>query len=101
MGKKNYILPNWKKTNKFNLIDQDSDTVIPEESTADFINTFFTEVGPKLAEKIPARAEINKLYDVPKSFMPEIVVTEEEVRKCVDHINIYKPSSVPTYLQGC
>ena len=32
---------------------------------------------------------------MPKSFMPEIVVTEEEVRKCVDDINIYKASSVP------
>ena len=31
-----YILQNGKKINQFNLIDEDSDTVIPEESTADY-----------------------------------------------------------------
>ena len=44
---------------------------------------------------ISTRVDINKLYDVPKSYMPEIVVTEEEVKKCIDDINIYKASSVP------
>ena len=58
----------------FILIDQDSDTVISEELAADYIDTFFTEIGPKLTEQIPTKAETNRLYDVPKSFMPEIVV---------------------------
>ena len=38
---------------------------------------------------------IARTHDVPKSFMPQILVTEDEVRKCVNDSNIYKASSVP------
>ena len=90
----NYILPKGTKHKRFNIVDQNSDKLVPDDETADFINNFFADIGPKLAEKIDTNVSSNKPETVHRVLMDELYVTEAEVLKAVKEIDIYKSSSV-------
>ena len=77
---------------KIILIDPGTDKEIEESKTADFINNFFTNVGPNLAKDL----------DVPWSYegiqantqLSEILTRRDEIIKFCKEINIHKASSV-------
>ena len=55
----NVILPNKKQSdNNILLKDQTNNEIIPDNDIPNFINTYFTLIGPKLAQKC-----INKTYE--------------------------------------
>ena len=88
------VLPNKKgKTkNVFELYDSLTNQDIPNENTADFINNYFVNIGPKLAKK----------YDIPWNFngekaevvLDEIVTNLDEIIKLCQEININKSSCI-------
>ena len=88
------ILPKNKNNNKanFELFDDDLGT-IPENNTADYINKFFTNIGPKLAGKFNG----DWSTDTEKSniILDDIRTNIEEVTKLCKVININKSSSIP------
>ena len=53
-----------KSQTKINLINQDTNKEISEAGTADFINTFFANIGPTIARKVDSRPanSWNKTY---------------------------------------
>ena len=83
----NYIMPNYNKSNNFKLIYQTANDIISDEATAVFINKYFTDIGPKLAEKIATRESVHRVHTVPRAFMSEIIVTEDDVLHCVRDID--------------
>ena len=47
------VLPNSKvESSSFKLVDHTKKTLINDDETATFINKYFTEIGPKLAENL-------------------------------------------------
>ena len=59
-----------------------------------YINNFFADIGPNLASVIPHETDIVRVYTVPKAYMPELRVDEQEVLKEVKKIDVYKSSSI-------
>ena len=90
----NYIMPNSTKSKCLNLVDQITKQPISDGETADFINDFFADIGPKLAEKIDMNDPINRPNMTYKSLMNEMHATEVEVLNAVKEIDIYKSSSI-------
>ena len=85
------ILPSSKsKSKNINLVDDD--TPISLEDTSSFINTFFAEIGPKLAAE----------HNTPFAFdgtrcqedMPDISFTDEDIISCVKDIDVSKSSAI-------
>ena len=48
------VLPNKCKHSSINLINKETNLPIDRNATADFINKYFANVGPKLAQKFSA-----------------------------------------------
>ena len=90
----NYVMPNGIKKTNFNLIDKNSDIPIPAHNTADYINNFFADIGPNLANAIGNNNNQQMRQSAPKAIMSEIRVTEIEVLPAVKTINNYKSSSI-------
>ena len=51
--KNNYLLPIKGNGNTTRLIDKENNAVVNEASLPDFVNPFFTNIGPKLASHFP------------------------------------------------
>ena len=87
------VLPNKKsKDCSFNLFESEKGEMVKPEKTADFINEYFTGIGPKLAQQYNSKwsfngTESDEIMDDVKSDLIEIT------RLCND-ININKSSGV-------
>ena len=93
------ILPSGKSGSKFiNLINGLGETILPE-NTAEFINSFFANIGPELAQQ----------HQLPWEFrgerceedMPDVNFTDEQIIKCVQDIDTSKSSAIeylPTHI---
>ena len=75
-------------------MDQTSHVPISTQDTANYINNFFADVGPNLANAIGQNANHTRRHTVPKATMAEIRVTEYDVLLAVKTIDNYKASSV-------
>ena len=79
------------KSKQINLKNEDG-THIETSETADYINNYFSDIGPKLAEKHDK--EWNFEGQVSDTPMPDIVVSEEIVVAVIKDININKSSAI-------
>ena len=90
----NYILPNKDCGNTIRLVDKESMMVIDDNDLPGYINTFFTSIGPKLADKFTERW----VPDLPL-YQDEMIgpmnVGIQDIEKVVKDINTVKASSVP------
>ena len=84
----NYLLPNKEKGNTIRLVDKENDMVIGDKDLPDYINKFFTGIGPKLANRFK-EAWVSDLQIGP------IQVGIQDIIKVVKDINIVKASTVP------
>ena len=87
------IVPDMKnKNDKFFLIDSTTNKNITQDELPDYINNFFADIGPNLAKKITG----DWTYEGVKSDIKlhDIVVSEAEIIKACNDININKASSV-------
>ena len=88
------VLPNRKSKfkNSFTLFDSEKNEIVGSDDTANFINAFFTGIGPKLAQQ----------YKTPWNYegveanvtMGDIVTDVNEILNLCKNININKSSSV-------
>ena len=90
----NQILPNKKNktTNKILLKDQETKQMIPDENIPNYINDFFSTIGPKLAKKYRSDYFFNGPIGQ-KEFKFE-QITQEQIIEQLKKINISKPSSI-------
>ena len=76
----NGLLPNKKNSdNNILLKDQTTNNFIPENDTPDFINTFFTSIGPKLAQNYKKSYET--IGPIGQEEFDFNRLTDQEVRK--------------------
>ena len=51
----NYVMPNSARKINFNLVEQPTQSPITLQDTAEYINNFFADIGPNLANKIGSK----------------------------------------------
>ena len=87
------IMPNKKKsqTYKITLKDKENDDLIPEDRTADYVNKYFTNIGPKLARASSSQWNYQGINI--ESEIPEIVTNGAEVKRLIKEIDINKSSA--------
>ena len=88
------VIPNHKRGNKapFDLYDKDTNTPVASENTANFINNFFINIGPRLVQQYDIRWEYNGVQ-TNKTF-PNFETNLDEIIKLCKEININKSSSI-------
>ena len=88
------VLPNNKNGSRvfFDLLDKDSNTPVRTEDTANFINSFFTGIGPKLARQYDTRWDYTGVNT--DKTLANIRTNIDEVMKLCNDINIDKSSSI-------
>ena len=74
------------------LTDSVTDKEIEMHQTADYINEFFTNIGPNLTELFTAKWETDMLQCIHS--LPDMDTNEDEVYKLIKDINIYKSSAI-------
>ena len=85
------IFPSKKgRTNKIWLKDHDNNREIESIQTANFINSYFTNIGPKLAEKFNKEWEYFGVKE--RKVIGDIATNIEEVNKLCRDINTMKSS---------
>ena len=88
------VIPNSSTRSKgsFDLFDKDKNTMVGHDDTANYINRFFTGIGPKLAQ------QYNKPWSFkgtePDSTLEDITTDVDEVLKLCKGININKSSGI-------
>ena len=90
----NEVWPN-KKSNssKITLINQDTNVEIKQEDTAEFINQYFTNIGPSLAQNFNEPWNYGGV--IADRHIDSIEVNEIEILKICKEIDINKSSSIP------
>ena len=86
------LKPNSGKSTILDLKEQDSGISITHESTADFINNYFAQIGPKLAEHFK---EPWKQFQQPlNENMGDVSADIDEVTKLCNNISTTKSSAI-------
>ena len=87
------ILPNCKNLKApINLVDTTTKLPVPENDTAAFINNFFVDIGPRLAEQhVEPWVYKGKISE---TSLDEVTVTLMEVDKACKSIDISKSSAI-------
>ena len=89
----NHLLPSKDSGNSIRLMDKENKVIIEEKALPDYVNTFFTGIGPKLANKFSD----DWTADLPAFHgdkIGQIHIDLGEVEKLVKDINTCKASSV-------
>ena len=97
--KLNYVLPTKDKGSSIRLINKDNNEVVDDDDLPDYINRFFTDIGPKLSANFTDEWE-NNIPDFEGDQMGNVEVTLPEMEKIVKNINISKSSAVPNISSG-
>ena len=88
------VIPNKKSNNGniFNLLDNSTNEMIDSNNTADFINDYFTNIGPNLARNL------NKPWsfvgEKPDEILDELLTNKIDILELCKEININKSSSI-------
>ena len=87
-------MPNKNNGNTIRLVDDPNKRVIEDNELPDYINTFFTGIGPKLASDFNERW----VADLP-AYVGErlgtLYIELQDIEKVVSDINVCKASSIP------
>ena len=95
----NLILPARDNGTTIRLVDQVNGSAVDEKSTPDYMNNFFTDIGPKLASKF-GDIWVDDLPVFEGEMLGDIYVTEQILEKVVKDINVNKASSVTNISAG-
>ena len=73
------VIPNKKFNNGniFNLLDNSTNEMIDSDNTADFINDYFTNIGPNLAKKLTKPWSF--VGEKPDEILDELLTNEIEI----------------------
>ena len=88
------VLPNKKSNSKnvFTLFDSEKNETIDTENTANFINEYFTGIGPKLAQRYNTKWNYDGLNT--NLLMGDIKTDIQEIMNLCKDININKSSGI-------
>ena len=92
--KLNYVLPTKDKSSSIRLINKENMEIIDEDNLPNYVNHFFTGIGPKLAVKFPDEW-VNTIPNFEGDEMGDVVVTLPEMEKIVKNISTSKSSALP------
>ena len=89
----NYIMPSKDRQSTIKLIDKDSNESIPNDELPSYINSFFTNIGPVLAQEFdkPWRDDLSIQSE---TMMPDLTVDEYALGRIIEDIDVYKSSSI-------
>ena len=90
----NYLLPRTITGNSIQLVDKENSTPVSVDQTPDFINNFFTNIGPELAKDFKLPWQDNMKHYSILDPMPKLIVTDDIVLEIVKKIDIHKSSAV-------
>ena len=90
----NHILPNKDSGNTIHLIDNESKMVVGDSDLPDYIKTFFTGIGPKLASGF-VDGWVPDLLEYQGEIIGPLLVGIRDIEKELKDINTVKASSVP------
>ena len=94
--KMEFLMPTKAGKKPINLIDQVTNTPVPQDQAAELINTFFANIGPALANNFGEIRDVDFTSDPQTpSDMPEIQTTEKDVLDICKKIHTSKASAVP------
>ena len=89
----NGILPNKKQSdNNILLKDQTTNEIVSDNDIPNFINTYFTSIGPKLAQNYSKTYQI--IGPIGQEEFEFNLLTYQQVRDEIQKINIAKPSAI-------
>ena len=89
----NGILPNKKQSdNNILLKDQTTNEIISDNDIPNFINTYFTSIGPKLAHNYTKSCQI--IGPIGQEEFEFSLLTYQQVKDEIQKINIAKPSAI-------
>ena len=89
----NDLLPNKKQTDSHILLkDQIDNEIISDDDVPNYINTYFTSIGPKLAENYKKPFEI--IGPIGQEQFQFELLTNQQVMDEIKQINIAKPSAI-------
>ena len=91
--KLNYILPTKDRGNTISLVNKENNEVIEDEDLPDYINNFFIEIGPKLANNF-TDAWVNNLPEFEGENLGRVTVDADTLTKLVKNIDTSKSSSI-------
>ena len=86
------LLPSNRSNKRVWLINHDTNELISDENIANFINSYFVNIGPKLAESF-CNPWVSQGTDVPW-VMNDVKTDVLEVCKLINEIDIYKSSAM-------
>lgn len=86
------LLPGKKAKPKQINLKNDEGLIITPPETADYINKFFSEIGPKLAEKHTSPWVFDGT--IVNEIMPDVDIEEDEVCEVINKLNEGKSSSI-------
>ena len=90
----NYILATKEKGNSIRLVNKDDDKVVDDECLPDYINTFFTEIGPNLANNF-TDDWVNNMPEYQGETLGNVQVNNQQIEKLIREIDTSKSSSIP------
>ena len=88
-----YVLPSRDKSSTIRLINKNSGDVVDDESLPDYINRFFTDIGPNLAANFEEEWR-DTIPNYEQEKMGNVEVDIIMMEKIVKDISIHKSSSV-------
>ena len=87
------VIPDTKNNrNKFVIVDNITNENVPPDDLPDFVNNFFADIGPNLANNITGRWDYSGIRSDVE--LHDIVMNEIEILKICNDINVNKSSSI-------
>ena len=86
----NTLLPKNNSTSRIKLVNED--VPVPDKQVPDFINDYFSKIGPKLAEPMTEPWVYNGIR--PNHTLPDIFTNVDEVKKLIGTIDTSKTSAI-------
>ena len=65
------------------------------KESVEVINSFFTNIGPNLNDKLPASSDPSTLHEAGVSLVDPEPLSNEDVAGLIKNVNIYKSSGIP------
>ena len=89
----NHILPTRDIGNTIRLVNHENGVPVEDSETPEYVNTFFTDIGPNLAKTFKD-TWVNDLPQYEGEIIGDIHVDDQKMVKLVSDINVNKASSV-------
>ena len=88
-----YVTNSRNKCPTINLVDKVTEQPVETNRIPEYINTFFTNIGPDLAKRFD-QDWVDDIPDIEHCILNEIILSEKEIIETVKEIDVHKSSAV-------